>query len=289
MKSLTMPRTLSAIYWRKIWSKAVGLDTLSLFAFSWTCHSCFPRCEPPHRCRHLWQYFIRSSACPPVCVCSSRLVYSRGSMEGLLLILCTFCFCFPPGKMQPEALCAPSSFTVAWPLCKNCSFCMKCSVLIWMFAVSQGLARVLLFECGASGYHSFPTNLGIGQERKKNKSWKPCVQETKKKRDKPRRGNLLPMSLQSDGREQRVTCVCITNKMENGCGLVRELDISFFIFFMFSAAGKEGIKWWERGSFCNWRKGDLGHSRHEVTGSLPSRLCCICSMPKTYGFSCFVL
>lgn len=181
MKSLTMPRTLSAIYWRKIWSKAVGLDTLSLFAFSWTCHSCFPRCEPPHRCRHLWQYFIRSSACPPVCVCSSRLVYSRGSMEGLLLILCTFCFCFPPGKMQPEALCAPSSFTVAWPLCKNCSFCMKCSVLIWMFAASQGLARVLLFECGASGYHSFPTNLGIGQERKKYQSWKPCVQETKKK------------------------------------------------------------------------------------------------------------
>lgn len=92
---------------------------------------------------------------------------------------------------------------------------------------------MLLFECGASEYHSFPTNLEIGQERKKNQSWKPCVQETKKKkRDKPRRGNLLPMSLQSDGREQRVTCVCITNKMENGCGLVRELDISFFIFFL---------------------------------------------------------
>lgn len=84
--------------------------------------------------------------------------------------------------------------------------------------------------------------------------------------------------------------MCITNKMENGCGLVRELDVSFFIFyFMFSAAGKEGIKWWERGSFRKQRKGDLGQGRHEVAGSLPSRLCCICSMPKTYGFSCFVL
>lgn len=41
---------------------------------------------------------------------------------------------------------------------------------------------MLLFECGASEYHSFPTNLEIGQERKKNQSWKPCVQETKKKK-----------------------------------------------------------------------------------------------------------
>lgn len=288
MKSLMMPRTLSAIYWRKIWSKAVGLDTLSLFAFSWTCHSCFPRCEPPHRCRHLWQYFIRSSACPPVCVCSSRLVYSRGSMEGLLLILCTFCFCFPPGKMQPEALCAPSSFTVAWPLCKNCSFCMKCCLDLNVCSFARFSSRVAFWMwC-----------LWVPQLSYKSRNWarKKKISELEtlctgdqKKRDKPRRGNLLPMSLQSDGREQRVTCVCITNKMENGCGLVRELDISFFIFFMFSAAGKEGIKWWERGSFCNWRKGDLGHSRHEVTGSLPSRLCCICSMPKTYGFSCFVL
>lgn len=156
-------------------------------------------------------------------------------MEGLLLILCTFCFCFPPGKMQPEALCAPLSFTVAWPLCKNCSFCMKCSVLIWMgCSFARFSSRVAFWmQCLWVPQLSYKSRNWAGKKKKSELETLCTGDQKKKKRDKPRRGNfLLPMSLQSDGREQRVTCVCITNKMENGCGLVRELDISFFIFFL---------------------------------------------------------
>lgn len=46
----------------------------------------------------------------------------------------------------------------------------------------------------------------------------------------------------------------------------------------------------ETGKFLEVReRSGTGFSRHEVAGSSPSWLCCICSMPKAYGFSCSVL
>lgn len=39
---------------------------------------------------------------------------------------------------------------------------------------------------------------------------------------------------------------------------VASLEIwTFLLSLMFSAAGEEGIKWWERRNVCKWRKGDL--------------------------------
>lgn len=36
-------------------------------------------------------------------------------------------------------------------------------------------------------------------------------------------------------------------------------------------------------------EGKMWESQYELAESLPLWLCCPCSMPKTYGFSCFVL
>lgn len=212
-------------------------------------------------------------------------------MEGLLLILCTFCFCFPPGKMQPEALCAPSSFTVAWPLCKNCSFCMKCSVLIWMgCSFARFSSRVAFWmRCLWVPQLSYKSRNWAGK-KKKSELETLCTGDQKKKKGTNQGEETFFFQWVCNRMvENRGLLVCASRTKWRMGVAWSEPHFFFYFFFMFSAAGKEGIKWWERGSFRNWRKGDLGQGRHEVTGSLPSRLCCICSMPKTYGFSCFVL
>lgn len=191
-------------------------------------------------------------------------------MEFLLQLLAV-CALPSLGQGAPEAF--------VWPLWSPLSLTR---IPAWHVLSCSEWAAVLpcvTFKCGTSWVGSFPINVVIGQEKKKSelKMLFAEVPGRTKERKHSSYNELTGGWMENRG---LLTCAPWAKWRR---GMARDLDISVLLDV------QEAIRWWDGVISVSERRSGTVFCQHEAAESLPLWLCCMCSLPKIYSFSCFVL